>query len=100
MWNCQNEYFAVSKEGITIANADGEVLLDMTVNANVNCKDAKKNKDCVDGLLLSDDKTLKMGTDKLKSGTAFGYDNIKLSPWPFAVPPKVNIYKRASQRTS
>ena len=41
------------------------------------------------------DKTLKMGTQKLKSGTAYGYDNLKLSPWPFTVAPKVSVYKRA-----
>jgi hypothetical protein len=89
--NCKNKLLEVSSNGeVTITDAQGNV--DMVLKGGA-CGSGE-GKDCVNGLVLQENKMLKMGTKVIKTGTLY-YDaspaDHKLSPWPFDEEPKLKL---------
>ncbi|KAG7339764.1 hypothetical protein IV203_028225 [Nitzschia inconspicua] len=96
LWNCDNEYLHVNGEGeMKITDANG----DLVVFVKGSGCTATSKKSCVKGVLLQDNKTVKIGNKVVKSGIAYYHDgtsattvaNRKLSPWPFAEEPKMKL---------
>jgi hypothetical protein len=94
--NCENEYLEVTDQGeIKITDAEGNLLVFLKGSP---CTATKKNS-CVKGLVMQDNKKVKIGTNVVKSGVSYYFDskgaataaNRKLSPWPFAEEPKVKL---------
>jgi hypothetical protein len=84
---CTNAFLEVNYDG-TVYVYDEEKELDMGMVGDV-CND----EDCVEGLVMNEDRTISIGGRIVKSATLYG-DVSSLSPWPFKEEPKKMKMKR------
>lgn len=102
---CQPEYLLVSSDGsrVTITDANGDVtfLMDGHVCPPTTANQSSSSSSCVDGLVMTDQKTLMMGGKPVRFATVLYTKDRKkeslLSPWPFVEEPiklKIKSTKR------
>lgn len=96
LWNCENEYMEITDRGeVKLTDDEGNLVAFLMGSA---CNPKSKGS-CIRGVLLRDNKTIKIGNSGVRSGIAYYHGaksaaaaaNRKLSPWPFVVEPKVKM---------
>jgi hypothetical protein len=104
--NCVNEYLEVNHQGeLKIIDKDGNTVVHLK---GTTCDSTRKvaaaaasssSSSCVKGVIMQDNRTVKIGSKVVKRGVAYYYDGKRvtaatsrnLSPWPFVKEPKVNL---------
>jgi hypothetical protein len=82
---CTNSFLEVNDDGtVSVYGADNEI--DILMVGNVCNKE-----ECVEGLVVSEDGTIRIGGKIVKAATLYA-DDEAVSPWPFKEQPKLKVH--------
>jgi hypothetical protein len=82
-----------------ITDEDGNIVVHLQGTTCSYTRKVSSSASCVRGVIMQDNKTVKIGSKVVRRGVAYYYDgkgatadaSRKLSPWPFVDEPKVNL---------